>query len=187
MDGYFSRTDGVVLVVLWFIGTAAIWYFSPPTSKQDGAPATGRKGAHASIAILALLVVAVGSAGVITGLVALSRHFALPEYLITFFVASVGTSLPELFVDITALRRGTGDLAVGDLFGSSFVDSTLSVGIGPIFAATPVTAAIVIRGGLLAAAVITLVTLLFWVTRRHDWRSGLILLIIYAATYSLLL
>lgn len=51
---------------------------------------------------------------------------------------AIGTSLPELVVDWTAIRRGAAALAIGDLFGSSLVDSTLSVGIGPIVRSTAV-------------------------------------------------
>ncbi len=47
-------------------------------------------------------------------------------------------AVPELVVDWTAIRRGASALAIGDLFGSSLVDATLSVGIGPLVRATAV-------------------------------------------------
>lgn len=189
-DGYFSRIDGAILVTLWLVGSAAIWHFSPPASKPVQDVPTDKpvkRARNAVVAVFSLAIVGIGAYGVITGFIELSLHFGLPEFLITFFAASVGTSLPELFVDVTALRHGTGDLAVGDLFGSSFVDATLSIGIGPIFAATAVTRDLVVRGGLLAAVVLLIVTLLFSRVRHHDWRSGIILLLVYAAMYPILL
>ncbi len=187
-DGYLARSDGVILVTLWLIGSAVIWKLSPPASEPVDAVAAGRRSTHVLVTIFGLAAVGAGAVAVVTGFIELSRLFGLPEYIITFFAGSIGTSLPELFVDVTALRRGTGDLAVGDLFGSSFVDATLSIGIGPAAAAaTPVTTALVLRGGLVAVAAVTIVTLLFSRVRKHDWRSGLILLMIYAATYPLLL
>jgi cation:H+ antiporter len=186
-DGHLSRTDGTILVASWIVGSAAIWRFSPPSSKAIVADTSGSKAAHLAVAILGLAAVGAGAVAALKGFIDVSVQFGLPEYLITFFAGSIGTSLPELFVDFTALRQGTSDLAVGDLFGSSFVDSTLSIGIGPIVAATPVSAGLVLRGGLTAAAALILVTLLFSRIRTHDWRSGLILLLIYAATYPILL
>jgi cation:H+ antiporter len=53
------------------------------------------------------------------------------EYLIALFATSRKTSRPELVVDVTAVRRGARDMAIGDIVGSSLVDATLSVGIGP--------------------------------------------------------
>lgn len=109
------------------------------------------------------------------------------RYLITFFAGAIGTSLPELFVDYQAIRRGARDLAVGDVFGSSFIDASLSIGIGPLLVATPVTAGLAIRSGILSAVVLLFVTLLFSRIRQHDWRSGSILLLLYAALYSVML
>ena len=68
----------------------------------------------------------------------------VPEYLMAFLLASLGTSLPELMVDVTAVRRRQYDLAVGDALGSSFVDSTLSLGIGPLIAPIAVTSSIAV-------------------------------------------
>lgn len=186
-DGYLSNSDGLVLVSLWLVGSFVIWKFSPPASKPVVAAAGGNKGVHALVAVVGLAGVAGGAIAVVFGFVEISRMFGLPEFLITFFAGSIGTSLPELFVDVTALRRGTGDLAVGDLFGSSFVDATLSIGIGPAIAATSVTTALVVRGGLLAAAALAVVTLLFSRVGMHDRRSGFLLLLVYAATYPILL
>ena len=52
------------------------------------------------------------------------------EYIISFFIVAIGTSLPELAVDINALRLGHHQIAIGDIVGSCIVDSTLSIGIG---------------------------------------------------------
>ncbi len=186
-DGFFSRTDGILLLAIWIIGSAAIWKFSPPSAEPISVPGEGSKLTHLAVALAGLALVGAGAVAALAGFVHLSEYFNVPEYLITFFAGSIGTSLPELFVDFTAIRRGTSDLAVGDLFGSSFVDSTLSIGIGPIIAATPITASLVVRGGLTVAVALLAVTLLFTRIRKHDWRSGIILLLIYAAAYPVLL
>jgi Ca2+/Na+ antiporter len=45
-------------------------------------------------------------------------------------------SLPEILVDVTALRAGAPGIALGDALGSSLVDSTLSIGAGPAVVVT---------------------------------------------------
>ena len=107
--------------------------------------------------------------------------------MISFFVASIGTSLPELVVDVTALRRSERDLAVGDVMGSSFVDATLSIGIGPLLFPTAVTASQAVRGGLFAAVAIAIVVVVLTRVARHDWRTGLLLIGLYAASYVVVL
>lgn len=118
-----------------------------------------------------------------TGLVNIAEELSVPLYLVSFFGASVATSLPEIVVTGTAMRRGQADLAIGDIFGASLADATLSVGLGPLLAPTTVTAALAVRGGLAAAAVVAAVTLLLSLRVRHTRATGTALLVLYATFY----
>ena len=119
------------------------------------------------------------------GLTTVAGSLAVPEYLVAFFVGSIGTSLPEFVVDLTAIRHGQRDLAIGDALGSSFVDSTLSIAAGPLIAPVSVTAGLVVTGSIAAAIVIALVVVVLSLRRRHDWVSGLVLLALYVGFYGL--
>ncbi len=186
-DGFFSRTDGGLLVASWLVGTLFIWHFSPPASEPIPSKISESKVKHGMAAAGGLIAVAAGASLAISCFIELSLIFGLSEYVITFFAGAIGSSLPELFVDVQALRSGAKDLAVGDVFGSSFIDASLSIGIGPVIMATPVTANLAIRGGILSFVVLLVVTLLFSRIHQHDWRSGIILLLLYAALYPVLL
>ena len=59
---------------------------------------------HWVIAILGFAGVAIGSYVVIQSVITLSAVFQIPEYILSFFVVAIGTSLPELVVDLMALR-----------------------------------------------------------------------------------
>jgi cation:H+ antiporter len=65
--------------------------------------------------------------------VTISRVLGLSEYIVSFFILGLGTSMPELVVAISAIRKKHFELAVGDIIGSCTVDATLAVGLGPIF------------------------------------------------------
>jgi Ca2+/Na+ antiporter len=67
------------------------------------------------------------------------------------------------------------------------VDSSLSIGIGPLVSPTWVTASSVIRGSLTTMGVVTLAILILSLARRHDWRTGVALLILYLGVYVVLL
>ncbi|MFM8378858.1 MAG: sodium:calcium antiporter [Planctomycetia bacterium] len=78
-------------------------------------------GAVTEFGVLALVVVAAG--------VFLSRaadHIAeatgLGRVLVGSLLLAAATSLPELTVDVAAVREGLPDLAIGDLFGSSLMN-----------------------------------------------------------------
>jgi cation:H+ antiporter len=120
------------------------------------------------------------------GLTTLSEVLAVPEYIVAFFLASLGTSLPELVVTTTAMRSQQTELAIGDAMGASFIDSTLAIGIGPLFAPIAVTADLVIPGSLAAAAAVGVVALVLAVRGSHDRKTGLALLLLYLGFYFLL-
>ena len=116
-------------------------------------------------------------------LIELSTMFGVPEYLISFFGASLGTSLPELAVDVTALASGKHDIAVGDIVGSCLVDATLSMGAGPLISPIAVTAALAIEGAIIATIFTALAILAVSITRKHNRWTGTFMLILYGLGY----
>lgn len=187
-DGYLSRTDAGVLLFTWVIATVALWRSgadAPPHPNADAEKApVWRNLLRASIA---LVIVGAGATLAVKGFVEVAARLEVPEYLISFLATSVGTSLPELFVDIVALRRGETSIAVGNLFGSSFVDATLSLGIGPLVAPSLVTSELAIRGAFVALLVIAAVTALLATAGRNDRKTGIALIVIYLAIYPLII
>ena len=62
----------------------------------------------------------------------LSREFHIPENVVGILIVGFGTSLPELVADLTAIRRGSYGIAVGDILGSNICDILLATGSGVI-------------------------------------------------------
>jgi len=62
----------------------------------------------------------------------LSKAFHIPENVIGILIVGLGTSLPELVADLTAIRRESYGLAVGDILGSNICDILLATGSGAI-------------------------------------------------------
>ncbi len=186
-DGFISRTDAAIMISMWLGGSVYLWRRVPHERQLefelDGLPRTY----HVIGTVVALGLVAGGAALAVAGIIGLAEELGIPGFLISFFGASIGTSLPELVVDLAAIRRGEPELAVGDAVGSSFVDATLSIGSGPFIAPTAITAGFAVQGALVAMVAVAVVALLFQRVRRHDRRTGAMLLVVYAAFYVLLL
>jgi cation:H+ antiporter len=184
-DGDVSRIDALALIGSWALGSFLIWGPAPSGTQLDLPLATSRKGQKIATVLLALGVVAVGAMLAVWGMTVVAEEIGLPEYAIAFFLASIGTSLPELVVTLTAARQGQKELAIGDAMGSSFVDSTLSIAIGPLIAPVAVTSSLVIKGSAIAAGVVAIVAILLVWRARHDRISGTVLVLIYLAIYAL--
>ncbi|MCK4479019.1 MAG: hypothetical protein KAV01_00685, partial [Candidatus Lokiarchaeota archaeon] len=62
----------------------------------------------------------------------LSKEFNIPENVVGILIVGFGTSLPELVADLTAIRRESYGIAVGDILGSNICDILLATGSGAI-------------------------------------------------------
>lgn len=136
-DGTLGRIDGIVLVSAWFV--SLVW-MARRNRGGDHAPRVpdDRVGRAIARTLLWLSLVGVAATVIVRSFIEITDALGVPEFLASSIVLALGTSLPELVVDWTAIRRGAAALAIGDLFGSSLVDATLSVGIGPIIRPTAV-------------------------------------------------
>ena len=185
-DGYLSRSDAMVLILAWLMASVAMWRQGSLKSPSLEEP-TRSKLHHGAAFFGYLAIVGLGATLAVTAFVKISVMLAVPEYLVSFFAASIGTSLPELFVDLSAIRKGHHQLAIGGILGASLVDSSLSLAMGPLIVPTPVTADLALRGSAVAAIAVLATTLLLGLTGRLTRKTGLVLLLVYAAVYPLLL
>lgn len=187
-DGWLARWEGGLLVLSWAAFTWTV-VRALPGQAPDDPPAVRYQSrlVQAAAVLLALGLVGFGATVAVRALVRLAELAGVPEFVLAFFGASLGTSAPEVVVDLTALLRGAPGIALGDALGSSLVDSTLSIGVGPLVAPAEVTPRLAVVGSLYSLLAVGAVGTLLVARRRHDGLSGAVLLGLYAAAYVVLL
>jgi cation:H+ antiporter len=187
-DGYLSRLDGLLLVGAWALATVVVVRTvggnvveEPPAVRLDGSAS------QAGLILLALGAVGLGATVAVRSLVDLAERIGVPEFVLAFFGASLGTSAPEVAVDLTALTRGAPGIALGDALGSSLIDATLSIGAGPLVAPAGVSPRLAVVGSVYALAAVAVVGAVLVARRRHDrWAAG-VCLFLYALAYAVVL
>ena len=183
-DGHLSRTDGLTLVGAWMLGTLYIGSRSP---MAHVAAMIDRDVARTAVWLLLTLAVVGGGAYVaVRSFIELAERLELPVYLTSFFALSLGTSLPELVIATAALRRGESSLALGDLLGSSFVDASLALGIGPLLFPVGLDD-VTVRGGLVATGVVAVAVAVLARNEVYRRSTGVALLSLYGLLYVSLL
>ena len=122
---------------------------------------------------------------VINAVVTMSSLFRVPEYIISFFVVAIGTSLPELAVDLTAVLKKQYEIAIGDAIGSCIVDAGLSIGIGPLIFPTAVSGRLAETTGLYALFASAIVILTLTLRRKVDRKAGIFFIALYGLSYGI--
>lgn len=185
-DGALSRLDATVLIAVWVVGTALMWRGLPEETARLTRLGESGSAHHLPKALFGLVLVGLGATTAVQAVEELAVLWSLPEYLVATVLASLGTSLPELAVELNAIKRGQWDLAVGDAIGSSFVDATVSLGVGPLITPIVVTIPIVALGSLVAAAVIGVSVLVLVQREEHSRVSGTVLIGVFVLGYLLI-
>ncbi len=187
--GYITRINALFLVTSWliFMLLARGALAKSVKKKNDAvAPKDRRFFYHLTVAILGFIGVAVGAYALVQSVIVLSGVLQVSEYLISFFIVAIGTSLPEFVVDLTALRKKQYELAIGDIIGSSLVDASLSVGIGQLLFPTKITGELALITGLYALFGSFFVILALALTERVDKKVGAFFIVIYLLSYTTL-
>ncbi|HOV12900.1 MAG TPA: calcium/sodium antiporter [Spirochaetota bacterium] len=82
--------------------------------------------------IVGLVFIIKGADFLVDGSSALARRFKIPEIVIGLTIVSMGTSAPELVVNIFASVKGSSDIVLGNIIGSNICNLLLILGISSI-------------------------------------------------------
>jgi len=186
--GYLTRMNAVFLVTSWPILMLIIKKVVLSEKKESVVVYTNRRLLyHSVVAVLCYVGVALGSFVVINSVIALSAVLRIHEYLISFFIVAIGTSLPELTVDLAAIRKKQYDIAIGDVIGSCIVDAGFSIGIGPLFFPIAVSGRLAETTGLYALLVSIVVLSVLALREKLDKEAGVLFILLYLFSYVMLL
>jgi cation:H+ antiporter len=141
---------------------------------------------HLIAATIAFAGIALGSFVVIQSVIMLSTEIGVPEYLISFFCIGLGTSLPELGVTVEGVRKGHTQLILGNIAGSCVFDSLVSVSFGPLLFPSMVSEGVALGTGLYTLFAVAVVFLTLSFRKKLDRRAGLLFVILYILSFSLL-
>ena len=83
---------------------------------------------------IGFILLAKGGDLLINGSSSIAKHFKVSELVIGLTIVSLGTSAPELLVNIIASINGSSELALGNVFGSNICNTLLILGTAGIVA-----------------------------------------------------
>ena len=103
------------------------------------------------------IVLIYGAQKLVEGAASLGFRLGLSQIVVGMTIVALGTSLPELFINIFASIRGNTELVIGNVLGSNIANTFLIVGVAAFIYSIEVskkTASVMIPGSIFAAAVL---------------------------------
>jgi len=129
--------------------------------------------------LIGLIGLVSGAKLLVSGGVSIARTLGIGEWFIGITVVAIGTSLPEIVSSIMAARRGHGEMAIGNIFGSNIFNILMVLGITSIIHPLNITEPI--HPDLIMATGFTCLLFILTLRGKHSLGkiSGVILLITY--------
>lgn len=127
LNGHYSRREGLALIVAGI----AFYYMTLKDSAETNIISKSDSGNQIknSLYLLAsMAILLIGSHFTVTSAISLATIFKVSPILIGMLLVGLGTTLPELFFSLKAVKKDDDDLAVGDILGTVLADATILVG-----------------------------------------------------------
>jgi cation:H+ antiporter len=130
------------------------------------------------ILVVSAFFIYLGAKYTIESIIELSDILNVGKEIIAISAVALGTSLPELAVTITAVKRGKSEIAVGNILGSNIFNTFAVMGIPALFGALVIPQSILSFG---LPMMIVASLLYFFITQEKEvtkW-EGYFLLLFY--------
>ena len=133
------------------------------------------------VLIISLTAVIIGARFLIESTIYFANLFDIPETLVGISLIAVGTSLPELSISLSAVKKGMGNIVVGNIIGSNIANIFLVLGVSGLI--LPVT---ILRSTvLIITPFLIFISVLLLVFIKSDWEvrryEGIIFVLLYFA------
>jgi len=126
-DGYYSRLEGLALIVIGLI----FYYQAFKKGGRRSVPNMNGDGRLKNLLLLlaSMAVLLISAHFTVTSATDLAHLLYINPILIGMFIVGLGTTMPELFFSLNSVKQRNDSLAVGDILGTVLADATIVIGI----------------------------------------------------------
>ncbi len=190
LDGTIGLADGIVQIMLF--GMYLIYLFVPAKKKnKDGEEVVEnrqyKKMWHIILlCIFGLAMTVAGSSLAVDAACGIAEKLGMSERFIGLTIVALGTSLPELVTSVTAAKKGSSDIAIGNIVGSNIFNILFVTGISALIRPVAFVDGFRFDGAVSAAAALLLI--LFCAKDKKLKRlHGAVMLVGYALYFAAIL
>ncbi len=180
LDGLISRFDAVLLLLL--MGAYLLFLLQdakniPEEDLEDLEESTFTWAKVIPILFTGFVLVIVGAHFTVESASEIAKDFGISEWIIGIIMISLGTSLPELVVSISAATRGKVDMAIGNIIGSNMANTTVVLGAAALTSPMAINASAYIFD-IATMIVATLLLVFITANKLYNKSAGISLIII---------
>ncbi len=171
--------EGIILLLIFAI--YVIYIFRKKTIEGNGTKLVTKKEALYAFLFFssAIILVLVSASFVVDSAVKIAKILNIAESFIGATIIAIGTSLPELSIDLQAIRKKHYGLALGDAIGSTMTNITLVLGTAAVIHPVSIVLPVFIAALLFAIIANILLFYVAAVNKQLGRFGGALFLLIY--------
>ena len=140
IGGTFTRLTGIIFLLILMAYLIYLFWYSKHGKEDDG---EGDEIKDLKLWLIpvfllgGLAAIIFGSDITVDGATEIARFFGVSDRLIGLTIVALGTSLPELMTSVTAARKGSADIAIGNIVGSNLFNILFILGMTSVIIDLP--------------------------------------------------
>lgn len=189
-DGKIHLIDGIILWAFFLVFLGYLLWISKkgdaPMEEIEHAGKNDHMIKLILMTVIGMAAIAFGSDITVDSATNIATTLHMSQRLIALTIVAFGTSLPELITSITAAKKGNSDIAIGNIIGSNIFNILFVTGTTALISTVPFADQFGIDTIIACVSVILLFVFVFK-DRKLEKKSGIVMLICYAAYFTYLL
>lgn len=129
----FSRADGIVLILLFFMFIAYLIQLFRGRAIEEAKEKVEIKYDNIFISIviliLSIIMICLSSEVIVDNAVKIATAMGISEKIITMTAIVIGTSLPELMLTVSSAKKGEFDMTIGNIIGTNIFNICIVLGL----------------------------------------------------------
>ena len=136
-DSKITFFESVILCILFVAFLGYLFYMAKKGSPTEETAKDFPVWKCLLLMVIGGIMVVKGSDFAVDGASYIAKYFGLSDRLIGLTIVAFGTSLPELVTSITAAKKGSVDIAIGNIVGSNIFNILFVIGITGLICDVP--------------------------------------------------
>ncbi|MCK4670189.1 MAG: sodium:calcium antiporter [Nanoarchaeota archaeon] len=179
-DSRISRIDGFILLAAYVVYLVIMWIKEGKESKLKHDVKFKKIWQNIVVFGGCMAALLLFARWLVVSLVNIGDILHIPLYFMGLIFLSIGTTVPELVVEIKSTLKGHAKIAFGTTFGSCVTNLTLILGIVALIRPVNIIIGDFLFSAIMMVSIITL-GIIFFSFKRITWPQGVLLLATYAA------
>jgi cation:H+ antiporter len=128
----FSRADGIILILLFFMFIAYLVQLFKSHDKSKDKPQEAKYDSvilSGILLFLSIVLIVLSSDLIVDNAIVIAHRLGISEKIITMTAIVIGTSLPELFMTVTSAKKGEFEMTIGNIIGTNIFNICIVLGL----------------------------------------------------------